>query len=136
MAIDHHGKNQKRIVSQAIVSGNGPPAGLTENQAAAQQAIRAVAELMALIETIKIDNAKLTGMVAPEGWQRLANDTGLMAQTSVTDWIEFENRLARAGAALYCASQMRGMVLDRLVRARLRIDAEIKARDERQKSRV
>lgn len=59
----------------------------------------------------------------------MANDTDLWGQAVVTDWIEFDNQLARAAVALYQAAELRRLKLHRLVEARLLIDAEIKERE-------
>lgn len=129
-------ENQKQIVDQMKNNGNGPAAGLTENQAAAQAAIRALAELTALAGTVSISRVNLGDLAGRWGSQQLANDDDQWTQAAVSDWIQFDNYLARAAMALYLAADMRGTKLHLLAKARVELDAEIKARNDGPKRRV
>lgn len=122
-------ENQKQIVDQMKNNGNGPAAGLTENQAAAQAAIRALAELTGLAETVSIKNINLGNLHGSWGVRQFVNDDDLWVQVTVTDWIRFDNCLANAAKALYLAAEMRGLKLHLLAKARVELDAEIEARN-------
>lgn len=129
MTRDRLQEYQKQIVGRMKSSGAGPQAGLTENQAAAQAAIRALAELTELAGTVSISHVCLGDLAGKWGSRQLANDTDQWKQAAVTDWIEFDNCLARAATALYLAAEMRGLKLHLLAKARVELDAEIEARN-------
>lgn len=129
MTRDRLQEYQKQIVGRMKSSGAGPQAGLTDEQAAAQAAIRALAELTELAETVSISHVNLGDLAGKWGSRQLANDTDQWTQAAVTDWIKFDNCLANAAKALYLAAEMRGLKLHLLAKARVELDAEIEARN-------
>lgn len=129
MTRDRLQEYQKQIVGRMKSSGAGPQAGLTDEQAAAQAAIRALAELTGLAETVSIKNINLGNLHGSWGVRQFVNDDDLWAQVTVSDWIRFDNCLANAAKALYLAAEMRGLKLHLLAKARVELDAEIEARN-------